>query len=144
EGTPAERTSEYILRAAPDAIQTFTYTRLINSKTAVEDQPRCDFVNTRPLPAAVENQIIANFNAHFHEFDVILVSDQAETMAGGVGADLLRDLVAGVAGRHPEEILVGDLRPPLALFFQRLGEAHKERAAPAPPAAVPPDRFRPP
>src|SRR5881628_1053143 len=35
-------------------IQTFTYTKLINKNTGVEDQPRVDFINTAPLPASME------------------------------------------------------------------------------------------
>ena len=32
-------------------MQTFTYTKLINGATGVEDQPRLDFINTAPLAA---------------------------------------------------------------------------------------------
>ncbi len=131
ERTLAERNIEYNLLVASEVIQTFTYTKLINSKTAVEDLPRCDFINTRPLPAAVENQIIANFNAHFHEFDVILVSDQAETMAGGVVTDLLRDLVADVAERYPEKFVVADSRTRIELFRNVVAKPNNGEASAA-------------
>src|SRR6202167_3653558 len=35
-------------------VPTFTYTKLINLATGVEDLPRVDFINARPLPDAVE------------------------------------------------------------------------------------------
>ena len=34
--------------------QTFTYTKLLNSQTGSEDQPRADFINTRPLPSEAD------------------------------------------------------------------------------------------
>ena len=37
--------------------QTFTYTKLLNSQTGIEDQPRADFINTRPLPSEAELRI---------------------------------------------------------------------------------------
>ncbi len=127
----ADRNIEYSLLVASDSIQTFTYTKLINSKTVAEDQPRCDFINTRPLPAVVENQIIANFNAHFHEFDVIVISDQAETKAGGVVTDLLRDLVADVAERYPEKVIVADSRTRIELFRNVVAKPNNDEAVAA-------------
>ena len=39
--------------------QTFTYTKYLNSKNGVEDQPRTDFINTKPLPPGrrIENPL---------------------------------------------------------------------------------------
>lgn len=127
----AERNVEYNLLVASSSIQTFTYTKLISSKTGFEDLPRCDFINTRPLPAEVENQLIANFNAHFHEFDVILVSDQAETKAGGVVTDLLRDLIADVAERYPTKVVVADSRTRIERFRNVVAKPNNDEAAAA-------------
>ena len=38
--------------------QTFTYTKLLNSQTGIEDQPRADFINTKPLPSEAELRIL--------------------------------------------------------------------------------------
>lgn len=124
----AERRIEYTLLAASKSIQTFTYTKLINSATGVEDLPRCDFINTRPLPADVENQLIANFNAHFQEFDVILVSDQAETQAGGVVTDWFRDLIADVAERYPQKVVVADSRARIERFRNVVAKPNNDEA----------------
>ncbi len=127
----AERKIDYSLVVASKAVQTFTYTKLINSVTKVEDLPRCDFVNTRPLPADVENQLIANFNAHFQEFDVILVSDQAETQSGGVVTDWLRGLIGDVAERYPQKLIVADSRVRIELFRNVVAKPNYEEAVAA-------------
>ena len=124
----AERKIEYNLLVASNAIQTFTYTKLINSTSGIEDLPRCDFINCQPLPADVENQLIANFNAHFNEFDVILVSDQAETETGGVVTDWLRDLIGDVAERYPQKVIVADSRTRIELFRNVVAKPNNEEA----------------
>src|SRR5947208_9244014 len=65
-------------------IPTFTYTKLITRDTEVEDRPRIDFVNPQALPASVERELVARFERVAADYDVILVSDQAETDQGGV------------------------------------------------------------
>ena len=63
---------------------TFTYTKILNSRTGEEDKPRIDFISTRPLPEAAENQLIGNLRSAVPAVDAILVADQAETASGGV------------------------------------------------------------
>ena len=60
-------------------MQTFTYTKVINGDTGVEDLPRLDFINTRPLAAELERRILERLQAAVDDFDVMLVADQAET-----------------------------------------------------------------
>ncbi len=127
----AERRIEHNLLVASRGLQTFTYTKLLNSATGVEDLPRCDFINTRPLPADVENQLIANFNAHFQEFDVILVSDQAETQAGGVVTDWLRDLISDVAERYPHKAIIADSRARIERFRNVVAKPNNDEAVAA-------------
>ncbi len=127
----AERKIDYNLLVASRDIQTFTYTKLINIQTGVEDLPRCDFINSLPLPADVENQIIANFNSHFQKFDMILISDQAETPRGGVVTDWLRDLIADVAERYPEKVILADSRARIERFRHVVAKPNCEEAAAA-------------
>jgi rfaE bifunctional protein kinase chain/domain len=127
----AMRHIDYKLLVASKSIQTFTYTKLINQATGVEDLPRCDFINTAPLPGDVENQLIANFNAHFEEFDVILVSDQAETARGGVVTEYLRDLIADVAERYPEKLMVADSRARIDRFRNVIAKPNNDEATAA-------------
>jgi rfaE bifunctional protein kinase chain/domain len=80
-----------------DDISTFTYTKLLNLTSGVEDQPRVDFINTRPLPAEVERQILARLRDVAENFDVIFVSDQAETAQGGAVTPAVRERLAQIA-----------------------------------------------
>jgi rfaE bifunctional protein kinase chain/domain len=122
---------DYKLLVASRSIQTFTYTKLLNRDSGVEDLPRCDFINTARLPGDVENQIIANFNSHFNDFDVILVSDQAETMRGGVVTEYLRDLIGDVAERYPEKIIIADSRTRIERFRNVVAKPNHDEAAAA-------------
>ena len=127
----AERRIEYKLLVASRSLQTFTYTKLINQTNGLEDLPRCDFINTSRVPADVENQLIANFNGCFQDFDVILVSDQAETARGGVVTGYLRDLIADVAERYPQKVIVVDSRARIELFRNVVAKPNQDEAAAA-------------
>lgn len=104
----------HLLVRAP-GLQTFTYTKVINAETGVEDHPRLDFINTRPLDAAVERELAGRFREAASQADVILVSDQAETDHGGVVTAALREEICGHARAHPEKVVWIDsrLRPEL-------------------------------
>jgi rfaE bifunctional protein kinase chain/domain len=108
--------SGMLVRAA--GLQTFTYTKLINGKTEVEDLPRIDFISTAALNSEVERQILEKLPGAVHEFDVILISDQAETNAGGVITPALRDMLSGLARRYPNKIFWADSRVRTELFRQ--------------------------
>jgi rfaE bifunctional protein kinase chain/domain len=95
---------------------TFTYTKLINAETGMEDLPRVDYISTQPLPVAVEAQILANLETHINAFDVIMVSDQAETESGGVVTPSVRASLSKLAANHPEKIVWVDSRMRLEHF----------------------------
>lgn len=97
-------------------MQTFTYTKVINSTNGVEDRPRLDFINTRPMPEEVEREVVARLRAHFAAFDVILVGDQAETNAGGVVTPAVREALAELAAAHPDKLVLVDSRLRVPLF----------------------------
>ncbi|MFN0105192.1 MAG: bifunctional heptose 7-phosphate kinase/heptose 1-phosphate adenyltransferase [Bryobacteraceae bacterium] len=90
--------------------QTFTYTKLINTETDAEDLPRVDFVVTRALSEDVEMQLVRRFLDHAERFDAIIVSDQAETSAGGVVTPALRGAIESIAAANPEKIVWVDSR----------------------------------
>src|SRR5262249_53358521 len=81
----------------PPGIPTFTYTKLINRDTEEEDRPRVDFVYTQDLPPSIDAELVARFRRVAWDYDVILVSDQAETESGGVVTRLMRDAVCETA-----------------------------------------------
>ena len=106
--------SEMLIRAS--GMQTFTYTKLINSITNIEDLRRIDFINTQALDPKVERQILDLLPEAVAAFDVILIADQAETSAGGVVAPAVRDLMASLASKNPEKVFWADSRARMELF----------------------------
>jgi rfaE bifunctional protein kinase chain/domain len=98
------------------AISTFTYTKLINSQTGEEDLPRVDFINTRPMPAEVESQIYDNLQLFARAFDVVMVSDQAETEQGGIVTPKIRNALSALALEEPGRIIWVDSRKRPELF----------------------------
>jgi rfaE bifunctional protein kinase chain/domain len=106
----SERGIGFELMVAAPGIPTFTYTKLLNSVTGEEDLPRVDFVHERPLPVEVERQILAKIEDSVGQFDVILVSDQAETARGGVVTPAVRDLLSKLAECHKKKIFWVDSR----------------------------------
>jgi bifunctional ADP-heptose synthase (sugar kinase/adenylyltransferase) len=90
---------ESSLLVESDLIPTFTYTKLLNRKTGIEDLPRLDFVYTKPLPPEIELQIVQRLNTQAAGYDVIIVADQAETETGGIVTPRVRDAISELARR---------------------------------------------
>lgn len=97
-------------------IQTFTYTKHINSETGIEDLPRVDFINNAPLPESLDAQITRNFESYADIFDAILVCDQAETAKGGIVTSMLRNAMNSFAKRSPHKVVWVDSRKRAELF----------------------------
>ncbi|MGE5644855.1 MAG: bifunctional heptose 7-phosphate kinase/heptose 1-phosphate adenyltransferase [Acidobacteriota bacterium] len=91
-------------------LPTFTYTKLINAETGVEDQPRVDFIPFRPLPEQLERQVMTRLESAIGGFDVVLVADQAETAYGGVITPNVRQLLRTLAHKHPDKVIWVDSR----------------------------------
>jgi rfaE bifunctional protein kinase chain/domain len=77
-----------------DVLPTFTYTKLLNGTTGEEDLPRVDFVNPRPIPEEFDRELAACLERIAANYDVILVSDQAETAQGGVVTPAVRQALS--------------------------------------------------
>lgn len=95
--------------------QTFTYTKLINAYTEVEDLGRVDFV-TFPPPREVEDEILRRLEAAAAEFDLILVSDQMETASGAVVTPRMREKLELLALRRPGLLIWVDSRMHIEQF----------------------------
>ena len=76
---------------------TFTYTKLINQQTGIEDLSRVDFVSVEPIPASVEKQVLEHLQEWAGRFDVIFICDQAETETGGLITPAIRQAIATLA-----------------------------------------------
>lgn len=119
--------SSDLLATAP-GWATFTYTKLINSQTGVEDQPRVDFINTRPVPEAVEGEVLKRLGAAVADYQVILVADQAETDLGGVVTPAVRNLLRELAERYPEKVFWADSRMRVDQFRKVIVKPNRQEA----------------
>ncbi|HEX5410846.1 MAG TPA: PfkB family carbohydrate kinase [Terriglobia bacterium] len=108
--------------------QTFTYTKLLNSRTGKEDQPRVDFISNRPLHADSEQSVIENILLAVPMFDVIVIADQAETSAGGVVTPAVRDSLSRLAEKYPQKIFLADSRKRVHLFRKLIMKPNREEA----------------
>ena len=109
-------------------VQTFTYTKLINARTGEEDRPRVDFICNTPLDPDAERRILDEFAAHLDEFDVILISDQAETSRGGVVTPALRECIANAAVSHPDKVFLADSRARVHEFRNVIVKPNRDEA----------------
>ena len=124
----AKRRIDYSNLVASPKIQTFTYSKVINADTGIEDRPRFDFINTKPLPGDVEDQLIANFSTVYERFDVIMVADQAETRAGGAVTDAFREVISDVAERESAKLVFADSRRRIEKFRHVIAKPNQEEA----------------
>lgn len=99
---------ELLIRAPGRA--TFTYTKLINRKTGEEDRPRIDYISQDPLPDDVELEVTRRLLDSAEDFDVIFVSDQAETGQAAVVTPGVRHALETLAEDDPERVLWVDSR----------------------------------
>ncbi len=128
ERSLADRNIDYRLLVASPEVQTFTYTKLINAANEEEDRPRLDFINTKPLPSEIEDQLIATFHSEYENFDVIVVADQAETEKRGVLSELFREVIADISERNPDKIVVADSRSRIDLFRNVIAKPNLQEA----------------
>lgn len=82
---------------------TFTYTKVMNIDTQVEDRPRLDFIWSAPLDRSTESRLIDRLRGT--TADAIIVSDQAEHRAGGVITAAIRTELS-----KPGRLIVADSR----------------------------------
>ncbi len=118
--------SDLCARAA--SFQTFTYTKVINGETGVEDQPRLDFINTAALAWDVEHRVLDALRKAAPEYDIIVVADQAETAQGGVVTPAVRTALEELAAAHPEKIMLADSRERIGLFRNLIVKPNRQEA----------------
>jgi rfaE bifunctional protein kinase chain/domain len=110
-------------------LNTFTYTKLLNKNTLVEDLPRIDFINAQNVPSEIEAAVCDMLDAT-SRFDVICVSDQAETETGGVVTAAVRERLARFASRE-EKLVWVDSRRRAELFRKAVVKINADEAGDA-------------
>ncbi|MCC6389238.1 MAG: ribokinase [Bryobacterales bacterium] len=124
----AARGIDHQLCVTHPEVCTFTYTKLLNRRTGEEDLPRVDFINSTPLPPEAEEELVNRLRRNAPEFDVILVSDQAETNAGGVVTAAVRECLASLALEFPEKVIWVDSRLRPELFRKVIVKPNQDEA----------------
>jgi rfaE bifunctional protein kinase chain/domain len=114
-----------------EKVPTFTYTKLINAATGAEDLPRVDFINTHPLPDSVEREVLEYLREFAATFDIIFVSDQADTRRGGVVTAGVRALLEEISRNDPEKILWVDSRIRIERFRNMILKPNEQEASSA-------------
>ena len=94
---------------------TFTYTKLINSRTGVEDLGRIDYVSFPP-PAEVEDELLRRLEEAAPQHDCVMVADQMETAAGGVVTARVRECLSRLAAANPKLLIWVDSRMRIEQF----------------------------
>ncbi len=107
---------------------TFTYTKLINGKTGVEDLPRVDFISQRALTPMIEDSILAHLRDFAPEFDAIFVSDQAETGQTAVVTPRVRHLLGELCAAHPKRVFWIDSRQRIGQFRYAVLKPNEQEA----------------
>jgi bifunctional ADP-heptose synthase (sugar kinase/adenylyltransferase) len=106
---------------------TFTYTKLINAETGIEDRPRLDFISHQPLPGRIERQVMDRLESAVAGFDLIVVSDQAETEQGVI-TPAVRRLLTVLAVSHPQRVFWADSRKHVDEFRKVIVKPNREEA----------------
>jgi rfaE bifunctional protein kinase chain/domain len=109
-----------------EELPTFTYTKLINAATGREDQPRVDFIFNDQMPAGVDATIASRLRYYAQHFDVICVSDQAETESGGVVTANVRSVLEDLA--RGDRLIWVDSRKRIELFRRCVLKVNEEEA----------------
>jgi rfaE bifunctional protein kinase chain/domain len=109
-----------------EQIPTFTYTKLM-TPAGHENLARVDFVATQPVPPAVEQKLVETFVEHAPWFDVVLISDQAETHNGGLVTDRLREAINRFAAKTQKIVWV-DSRERIEKFRHAILKPNEEEA----------------
>lgn len=89
---------------------TFAYTKLINKNTGIEDQSRVDFISQEPLPESLEERILTHIRDFAGAFDVVFVSDQAETGQAALVTPRVRQLLSELSARADKQVYWVDSR----------------------------------
>lgn len=128
DGALRERGISTELMVGVERWQTFTYTKLINGQSGIEDRPRVDFISTRPLPREAESRIIHNLVSEMGNFDVMLVADQAETSGGGVVTPAVRDAILALALEYADKVFLVDSRKRIGFFHGVIIKPNRDEA----------------
>jgi len=77
---------------------------------------RLDIKNRSPLPAEVEEEVIARLRALVPKVEAVVVADQVQERNCGIITDRVRDEIAALALIYPDKVFAADSRERIGLF----------------------------
>ncbi|MGD0497479.1 MAG: PfkB family carbohydrate kinase [Bryobacteraceae bacterium] len=109
-------------------VPTFTYTKLIHCRTGEEDLPRVDWINAQAVPENLERELVARLERAAPDYDVVFISDQAETNQGGVVTAAMRNALARLGASQPHTVFWVDSRLRAAEFRRVIVKVNRAEA----------------
>ncbi len=114
-----------------DQASTFTYSKLINTRSGQEDLPRVDVVNSSALAEDAERRLLDRLLPAIGDFDAVVIADQAETDQGGVVTARVREALCRAAGQRSRQVFVADSRRRVRHFRNLIVTPNESEAAAA-------------
>ena len=108
-----------LLIVRPDLLTpTYTKPMMHEPDGRVHELQRLDIKNRAPLPAAVEEEIIARLRQAAPQVDAVIVSEYVQERNCGVVTDRVRQEVATLGAAHPGKPFIADSRTRIGLYRQ--------------------------
>jgi rfaE bifunctional protein kinase chain/domain len=89
---------------------------------------RLDIKNRSPLPAEVEEEVIARLRTLVPKVDAVVVADQVQERNCGVVTDQVRDEIGRLALAYPDKIFAADSRERIGLFQHVIVKPNRREA----------------
>lgn len=120
---------EYLL--CRDDCYTPTYTKpMLRERDGTEREiRRLDVKNRRPLPRAVEDEVLARLEACVGRVDAVMVSDQVQERNFGVITDRVRSRLTTLAANHPGRVFAVDSRTRIGEYRGAILKPNRGEAA---------------
>ena len=99
-----------LIQTSDRATPTYTKPMMIEADGRVHELNRMDIKNRTPMPAPVEDRVIAALRAQIELVDGIVVADQVQERDCGVLTGRVRDELGALARSHRDKVIVADSR----------------------------------
>ncbi len=99
-----------LIQTSDRATPTYTKPMMIEADGRVHELNRMDIKNRTPMPASIEDRVIAALHEQMAQVDGIVVADQVQERDCGVITGRIRDELGALARSHPGKVIVADSR----------------------------------
>ena len=120
---------DHVVLRADRFTPTYGKPMIRRAKGSEEETSRIDIKNRLPLPAEMEDAIIASLRNLAREVDAIIVLDQVEQANCGVISDAVREELCRLGAEHANVIIFGDSRNRVAQLRNMMIKPNFKEAA---------------